>query len=126
MIDIALTLDKLVPSGDWQGSVTNNTREDFESLRWADDRTKPTWAELETKWVEIENEAQWEEIRLKRTELLLRSDYTQLGDVSLSVRIAINDWKKYRQALRDIPQDFADLNEVVWPEKPSEPHNGEN
>lgn len=54
MIDIALTLDKLVPGGNWQGSVTSNTKEDFDNVRWADDRPKPTWKEVQIKWAEIE------------------------------------------------------------------------
>lgn len=125
-MDIALVLDKLVPDGDWQGSVTDNTKKAFDNIWWADDRSKPTWEEAQANWVRIENETQWEEIRLKRNELLLRSDYTQLGDVSLSIRIAISAWEKYRQALRDIPQDFTNPKEVIWPEKPKEPYNGEN
>ena len=27
-------------------------------------------------------------------------------------------WKTYRQALRDITDDYTSLNDVVWPEKP--------
>lgn len=27
-------------------------------------------------------------------------------------------WKTYRQALRDITNDYTSLNDVVWPEKP--------
>ena len=28
-------------------------------------------------------------------------------------------WKTYRQALRDITNTYDNLNDVVWPEKPS-------
>lgn len=52
-MDIALTFDRLVPGGDWQGSVTANTRESFDAVRWNDARTKPTWAEVVDKWAEI-------------------------------------------------------------------------
>ena len=53
-MDIALTLDKLVPGGDWQGSVTGNTKKDFDNIRWVDTRIKPIWKETQTKWAEIE------------------------------------------------------------------------
>jgi hypothetical protein len=28
-------------------------------------------------------------------------------------------WAEYRQSLRDIPQNFVDTNEVVWPKAPN-------
>lgn len=65
-MNIAFVLDKLVPGGDWQGSLTSNTRESYDSLRWSDDRKKPTWDEIIEAWPDIESEqrAQETEVRM--------------------------------------------------------------
>jgi hypothetical protein len=44
-------------------------------------------------------ENQWEEIRLIRNELLKESDWTQLSDVSQTIK---DLWTVYRQELRNI------------------------
>ncbi len=51
-------------------------------------------------------------------ELQLRlTDWTQLPDVSEATRLA---WQPYRQALRDLTENFTSLDEVIWPTKPQE------
>ena len=55
-MDIALVLDRLVPGADWQGSVTANTKEAFDAIRWNDDRRKPSWAEVLIAWRAIQRE----------------------------------------------------------------------
>ena len=57
----------------------------------------------------------WEEIRSKRELLLKDSDWTQLADAQVDKQ----EWATYRQALRDIPQTYANPNDVVWPTKPT-------
>ena len=56
-------------------------------------------------------------LREKRNELLAKTDYMALGDVTLS-----DAWATYRQALRDItdttPSDNA-LSNITFPTKPS-------
>ena len=56
-----------------------------------------------------------ENLRSKRNQLLTESDWTQSRDVFLS-----NDeeWKTYRQQLRDLPKNTDPMN-PVWPTKPS-------
>jgi hypothetical protein len=51
MMDVALALEALVPAACRGGSLTDNTREQYDALRWEDERPKPTWAELESAWV---------------------------------------------------------------------------
>ena len=55
-----------------------------------------------------------ESLRMRRNKLLAESDWTQSRDVFLS-----NDeeWKTYRQQLRDLPKNTDPLN-PVWPTKP--------
>ena len=47
MLDVATALDVLVPAAKYGGSLTANTREAFDALRWEDDRPKPSWADVE-------------------------------------------------------------------------------
>jgi hypothetical protein len=57
-------------------------------------------------------------LRNKRNNLLAETDWMANSDVTMS-----NDWKTYRQALRDItktePVDMA-LSNITFPTKPSE------
>ena len=56
-----------------------------------------------------------ESLRMRRNKLLAESDWTQSRDVFLS-----NDeeWKTYRQQLRDLPKNTDPMN-PEWPIKPS-------
>jgi len=57
-------------------------------------------------------------LREQRTEVLRESDWTQLGD-SVLPQQKKNQWKSYRQELRDLPQNFPDANDVIWPTEPT-------
>lgn len=57
----------------------------------------------------------WEQIRSQRDALLFQTDWIFAPDVTLKNKEA---WLTYRQALRDLPQNFKTPEEVVWPEKP--------
>jgi hypothetical protein len=59
-------------------------------------------------------ENQWEEIRLIRNELLKESDWTQLSDVSQTIK---DLWIVYRQELRNITNQQNPFN-IEWPIKP--------
>jgi len=61
--------------------------------------------------------ATWDEIRAERDRLLAASDWTQVADAPLTAEKK-QAWVVYRQALRDIPQDFPTPDDVVWPEAP--------
>jgi hypothetical protein len=45
-MDIAAILDRLVPEADYGGSLTANTREAYDALRWMDKREKPSWDQI--------------------------------------------------------------------------------
>ena len=62
-------------------------------------------------------------LRVERDRLLAETDWTALGDVTMS-----NNMKTYRQALRDLPASSSpslnqyydlDFSSVTWPTKPS-------
>jgi hypothetical protein len=58
----------------------------------------------------------WEQIKSRRNNLLTSSDYTQMADWPGDKTA----WAAYRQALRDLPQTYANAADVVWPSKPGE------
>ena len=57
------------------------------------------------------------QVRGQRNSLLTSSDWTQLGDASLGDHTA-EEWSTYRTALKDVPQTYSRVSEVVWPEDP--------
>ena len=60
----------------------------------------------------------WEKLRNERDNLLLFSDFTQLGDIGLSDSKKA-EWVTYRKALRDLPANTSDPANPTWPTKPS-------
>ena len=58
----------------------------------------------------------WSEIRVKRNSLLVSSDYTQMSDFPGDK----TTWATYRQALRDLPQTYANAADVIWSTAPGE------
>jgi hypothetical protein len=73
-------------------------------------QTDATQEEIDVK---IQN--QWEQIRVARNEILTQCDWTILSDSPVSS--SIEDWKTYRQQLRDITNQSNPF-EVVWPTQP--------
>jgi hypothetical protein len=61
-------------------------------------------------------DSKWESIRDRRNSLLLRSDWTQLPDVSLTAEKQ-REWADYRQELRDIT-DATNPFLIEFPEEP--------
>jgi hypothetical protein len=56
-------------------------------------------------------------VRGQRNGMLAAADWTQLSDASLGDHTA-EEWRTYRQALKDIPQNFTRQSTVVWPNDP--------
>ena len=59
-------------------------------------------------------------LRSKRNSLLSKSDWTQFPDSPLS-DIKKTKWATYRQALRDIPENYPEaisIDDIIWPTKP--------
>lgn len=55
----------------------------------------------------------WQQIRNQRNSLLAECDWRAFSDVTLS-----DEWKTYRQALRDLPTQ-SDPDNITWPTEPS-------
>tara|TARA_R100001086_G_scaffold226310_2_gene144931 strand:+ start:459 stop:767 length:309 start_codon:yes stop_codon:yes gene_type:complete len=56
-------------------------------------------------------------VRSQRDSQLRNTDWTQIGDAALGDHTA-EEWATHRQALRDIPQTYSRVSEVVWPNDP--------
>ena len=80
---------------------------------------QPTLASIDSQISdsEIESYRRWKIIRAERDKLLKESDYLILADAPVD-ETQKQEWTTYRQALRDIPQDYDSPDEVVYPDKP--------
>lgn len=58
-----------------------------------------------------------DQVRRRRDALLLDCDWTQVADAPLT-EDEREEWRVYRQALRDVPQQPGFPAAVVWPEPP--------
>lgn len=61
-----------------------------------------------------------QDILIERNRFLFSSDWTQAIDVPLA-ESKLQEWREYRQALRDLPANLGDVSsvsEVVWPTVP--------
>tara|TARA_X000001382_G_scaffold36195_1_gene23846 strand:+ start:975 stop:1256 length:282 start_codon:yes stop_codon:yes gene_type:complete len=59
----------------------------------------------------------WQLVRIKRNDLLAQSDWVVAKASETGVAVS-DDWKTYRQALRDVPTQ-SDPDNIAWPTEPS-------
>jgi hypothetical protein len=67
---------------------------------------------------QAEFDGKWLGVRKMRDHLISLTDWTQMNDAPLSTD-KVDEFKTYRQALRDIPQNVGNPDDVVWPTKPT-------
>jgi hypothetical protein len=74
------------------------------------------WVQNDATEEEIANkiENKWIEVREIRSQLLIETDWTQLGDIPTETKVL---YTSYRQDLRDITSQSNPFN-LVWPVKP--------
>jgi hypothetical protein len=63
------------------------------------------------------DDEKWGAIRGHRNEMLTKSDWSQLTDAPFTAEEK-NVWTTYRQSLRDVPQDYGNPDDVMFPEQP--------
>lgn len=99
-------------------------------IRWfSENLTQPSEEEIQSKLAELLAAEPMRLLREDRNKRLQETDWTQYRDVSLSND---SDWQTYRQSLRDLPQNFSPIIDIItedgypivkeqtdWPEKPS-------
>ena len=120
---IADALIKLRPDSSW-----NLDGSEYSGLEWLDSgATKPTETEINNKISELDSAEAMRLLREERDILLSETDWVVARSTETGVAIP-NDWKVYRQALRDLPASSSpqldsyydlDLTSVTWPTKPS-------
>ena len=116
---ISDAITELKPGADWI-----QRGEDYSGLEWLDSsQTKPTETEINSKISELDAAEAMRLLRLERNSRIAETDWRASSDLTLS-----NDWKTYRQALRDLPTSASpslnsfgslDLTSVTWPTQPS-------
>ena len=96
----------------------------YDGLEWLDkNQTKPTEEQVTAKIAEIKAAEPMKLLREERNRLLQETDWRASSDLIMS-----EEWKIYRQRLRDLPEGNApdldsngelDFSSVNWPTPPS-------
>ena len=73
-----------------------------------------TWSDVKTKWYAKVAAQPLADLRGERNDKLAETDWLANSDVTMS-----DEWKTYRQALRDLPANTSDPSNPTWPTKPS-------
>ena len=120
---ISDAIHSLRPVATW-----NLTGSEYSGLEWLDSsQTKPTETEISNKISELDSVEAMRLLREVRNQLLSETDWMIVKSTETGVAIS-NDWKTYRQALRDLPassspslDEYYELNfsSVTWPTEPS-------
>ena len=95
----------------------------YDGLEWESSDTKPTESEVTAKIKELNDAEPMRLLRVERDRLLAVTDWRASSDLTLA-----DNWKTYRQALRDLPASASpkldsegnlDLTSVTFPTEPS-------
>lgn len=91
-------------------------RDYVEYLAWVDDGNTPDPYQTAEEILE----EKWRILRSSRTTFLMQTDFMMTYDFYNSVLTEQEktDLSTYRQALRDLPDNTTDIDNVVWPTKP--------
>ena len=63
------------------------------------------------------NDLNLDSVRQQRNGMLGSTDWTQIGDATLGDHTA-EEWRTYRQALRDLPSTTDRVSLIEWPNDP--------
>jgi hypothetical protein len=72
------------------------------------------WDAMEAQYASEADTREAEKVRQERNQLLQQTDWMANSDVTMS-----DEWRTYRQALRDITAQVGFPNDVIWPTEPS-------
>lgn len=78
-----------------------------------DDWQGITWNAVEDKLAELNAAEPLKKLREERSRRIAETDWWASSDLTMSA-----ERTAYRQALRDITDSYASLDDVVWPDKP--------
>lgn len=125
-IDPVLETPKPATTGDYKVVVRDGAEQDANSnwvQKWAEqdmfadtteDGVTTTKAEHEAAYQARLDADKAESVRSERDQKLKDTDWMGMSDVTMS-----DEWKAYRQELRDIPAQAGFPNTITWPDEPS-------
>jgi len=95
---------------------------EYVTLEWVDkNQSKPSESEYQLKLAELQAAEPMRLLRQQRNQLLAQSDWMANSDVTMS-----EEWRFYRQALRDITTQTPSLDSdgnltgITWPTPPND------
>ena len=77
-----------------------------------------TWKQIEALQASLKVDLPLERLRHERKLRLAETDWVVAKSTETGTSIS-DEWKTYRQALRDITKTATSLDDVTWPTKPS-------
>lgn len=109
------------PSSAYKSVVRDGAEQDSKGnwvQKWAEqdmfaDTEEATKSEQETAYQATLDAEAATAVRSERDRKLAETDWMALSDVTMS-----DEWKTYRQSLRDVPQQETFPTTVTWPEEP--------
>lgn len=113
MIDISLTLEYLLPNTKYGGAFEYNTKEEYDKIRWEDDRKKPSWSEIISNWEILKIIILKQNCKNQAKQLIVSSDWSVLPDVNITNK---SDFENYRSQLRNLILN--PVEEPIFPEEP--------
>ena len=111
-------VNSLKPNKKWSWSGS-----DYSGFTWLESDTAPTESEIDTEVTRLNNAEPMRLLRVERDRLLTACDWRASSDLTLA-----DNWKTYRQALRDLPASASpkldsngdlDMTSVTFPTEPS-------
>ena len=102
--EFASMFKKIIGSNNGTAIESNNSADWPEGL---------TWDAVETKLNELNAAEPLKLLREERNRLIAETDWWASSDLTMTA-----EQTAYRQALRDITEDYSSLDDVVWPTKP--------
>ena len=111
-------LISLKPGAEWTWTGT-----DYSGLNWVDSSTKPTESAIDAEVTRLNNAEPMKLLRDERNRKLAATEWRASSDLTLA-----DDWKTYRQALRDLPASASptlnsdgtlNISSVTFPTEPS-------
>ena len=94
--------------------------DDWNTIQMSDGSARPTDIEINSVLQQARQDTAISILREQRNQLLAQTDWMANSDVTMS-----EEWRVYRQALRDLPNtqtpsldENGQLTNITWPEKP--------
>lgn len=120
----SLVLDKPIVFN--QGYISNNEYIEYTDEQKTLKEKRPyypvKWSNITMSWEDLRStqeklDQQWKSIKFQRDQLLQQSDWRVVKAADTGIPLS-QEWKDYRQALRDITTQSDPFN-IIWPTPPT-------